>query len=123
MPSKGEPGWKDKVSKNKHHEGYGTVRYEDVWNMDQTLARIISDHLHCFLKALKGPYGGHPGRYDAVYGSEKAGQQWLNDVRKMVYAFEEYQRHNVYADIPEEVRERIREGMQLFIDNYRDLWI
>lgn len=40
----------------------------------------------------------------------------------MIYAFEEYQSNDKY-DIDEEKRERIREGMQLFIDYYRNLWI
>ena len=40
----------------------------------------------------------------------------------MIYAFEEYQRNDKY-DIDEEKRERIREGMQLFIDYYRNVSI
>lgn len=33
-----------------------------------------------------------------------------------------WQRNDKY-DIDEEKRERVREGMQLFIDYYRNLWI
>ena len=54
--------------------------------------------------------------------TEKCHDVWLNTIRKMIYAFEEYQRNDKY-DIDEEKRERIREGMQLFIDYYRNLWI
>lgn len=56
------------------------------------------------------------------YGLEKYHDAWLNTIRKMIYAFEEYRRNDKY-DIDEEKRERIREGMQLFIDYYRNLWI
>lgn len=87
-----------------------------------TLARIIANHLRAFLKAQKGPWGGCPGVIYEKYGSEKCQDVWLNTIRKMIYAFEEYQRNDKY-DIDEEKRERIREGMQLFIDYYRNLWI
>jgi hypothetical protein len=91
--------------------------------MDKTLARIIGNHIHCYLKATKGPYGGTPGTYVNLYGSENATRQWLNDLRKMIYAFEEYQRYQNPGQIPSDIWERIHEGMQLFIDNYRDFQI
>ena len=53
---------------------------------------------------------------------EKCHDVWLNTIRKMIYAFEEYQRNDKY-DIDEEKRDRIREGMQMFIDYYRNLWV
>ena len=45
---------------------------------------------------------------------------WLITIRKMIYAFEEYQR-NDKDDIDKEKRKRIRKGMQLFINYYRNL--
>ena len=53
------PAWKEKAWKAKCHEGYAEVSYEDVWSLDTRLARIIANHLRAFLKAEKGPYGGH----------------------------------------------------------------
>lgn len=87
-----------------------------------TLARIIANHLRAFLKAEKGPWGGCLGIIVEKYGSEKCHDVWLNTIRKMIYAFEEYQWNDKY-DIDEEKRDRIREGMQFFIDYYRNLWI
>lgn len=114
--------WQHKVNSEKYKKGYADVSYEDTWCLDMTLARIIVNHLHAFLKAQKGPWGGCPGIFFEKYGSEKCHDAWLNTIRKMIYAFEEYQRNDKY-DIDEEKRERIREGMQLFIDYYRNLWI
>lgn len=114
--------WQHKVNSKKCNEGYADVSYEDTWCLDMTLARIIANHLRAFLKAEKGPWGGCPGIFVEKYGSEKCHNAWLNTIRKMIYAFEEYQRNDKY-DIDEEKRERIKEGMQLFIDYYRNLWI
>ena len=47
-------------------------------------------------------------------------------IRKMLYAFEEYQwcvGGCDFDNLPVEKQEKIKEGMQLFIDYYRDLWI
>lgn len=122
-----ETGWKDKVNRTKYHEGYGDVSYEDVWNLDVRLAGIIANHLRAFLKAMKGPNGGCPSFFtDGGRTFEEGHQMWLNIIRKMIFAFEEY--HNCtggcdYDMLPDEKKERINEGMQLFIDYYRCLWI
>lgn len=69
--------------------------------LDMTLARIIANHLRAFLKAEKGPWEGCPGFFVEKYSSEKCHEVWLNIIRKMIYAFEEYQRNDKY-DIGEE---------------------
>lgn len=109
--------WKKKVWTSRCHEGYADVAYEDVWNLDGRLAEIIANHLRAFLKAEKGPYGGTPGIFVEKWG-EKAHDEWLNIIRKMIYAFEEYLRmeDKFYAESGK--NERIEEGMQLFIDYY-----
>ena len=117
------PAWKEKAWKAKCHEGYAEVSYEDVWSMDTRLARIIANHLRAFLKAEKGPYGGTPGNIIEKYGEDKGYAEWLNIIRKMIYAFEEYQRTDQWSEEDAEKRKRIREGMKLFIDHYGDLWI
>lgn len=76
--------------KAKCHEGYAEVSYEDVWSLDTRLARIIANHLRAFLKAEKGPYGGTPGNIVEKYGEDKGYAEWLNIIRRMIYAFEEY---------------------------------
>lgn len=117
-------GWKRKAWKAKSHEGYSEVSYEDVWSLDTRLAGIIANHLRAFLKAEKGPSGGTPGRVIEEYGMDKGYNQWLNIIRKMIYAFEEYQRVKFSPKpVDPEKKARIKEGMMLFIDYFPHLWI
>lgn len=123
------PAWKEKAWAAKCHEGYADVTYEDVWSLDMRLARLIDNQLRAFLKAEKGPYGGTPGHLVRELGEEKAYNCWLNILRKMIYAFEEYQREDSSAtdeadpEKERERKERIKAGMQLFIDYFENLWI
>lgn len=119
---KEKTAWEEKAWRKKSHEGYADVAYEDVWALDMRLARIIANHLRAFLKAEKGPYGGTPGHLVEKFGEDEAYNNWLNIIRKMIYAFEEYQREDKF-DVDPEKKARIKEGMQLFIDYYRDLWM
>ncbi len=122
------------------------MTYEDTWGLDVTLSKIIAKHLRAFLAASKGPYGGTPGELCTRFG-DRAHQEWHNIIRKMIYAFEEYERSkfpivDLFAeeeeDMDEEVlkmeeqqrkeqaedrQRRVKEGMQLFIDYYEHLWI
>lgn len=122
------PAWKEKAWAAKCHEGYADVTYEDVWSLDIRLARLIANHLRAFLKAEKGPHGGAPGRLARELGTDKAYDRWLNILRKMIYAFEEYQRKDNSAtdeadpEKERERKERIRAGMQLFVDYFENLW-
>ena len=115
--------WKEKSWKAKCHEGYADVTYGDVWDLDTRLARIIANHLRAFLKAEKGPNSGTPRSIIEKYGKGKGHAEWLNIIRKMIYAFEEYQHTDQWSEEDTEKRARIREGMQLFIDHYSGLWI
>jgi hypothetical protein len=120
------PKWKDKYWREVAHSGYAEVSYEDVWSLDTRLARIISVHLRAFLKAQKGPNAGCPGKLAAGCSVTEAHKKWLTIIRKMLYAFEEYQwcvGGNDFDNLPVEKQEKIKEGMQLFIDYFRDLWI
>ncbi len=121
----------------KAREGYSDVLYEDTWSLDSVLAGIIAKHLRAFLKSVKA-CGSCPRSLTSKYG-ERGFEEWLNILRKMIYAFEEYNNKPEigYDDDKEEGGEitqqqwnakeeerqmRIREGMQLFIDYYSDLW-
>lgn len=106
--------------------GYSDVSYEDVWNLDMRLADIIAKHLRAFLKTEKGPNGGCPASMSESCGLDAGSRKWLNTIRKMIYAFEEYSRSrytNEYMDMEETKRKRIKEGMQLFVDHFHHLWI
>ncbi len=130
---------KDKINSEKAQEGYSDVSYEDTWSVDETLANIIAKHLQAFLKAIKkSPYSGFPGEFADKYGHEQGFKEWCNVLRKMIYAFEEYTRKpylDVYTDeeaTAEDIRKadeeeakrqvRIKEGMQLFVDHFHELW-
>ena len=118
-----QPSWKEKSCHKRSKAGYGGVDYEDVWNLDTRLADIIANHLRAFLKAEKGPYGGCP---DILSSDEKGRQKWLQIIRDMLYAFEEYNHlsnSSEFDDLDEEKQLRIKNGMQLFVDYYRYLWI
>ncbi len=136
---------KDKSNLKKAREGYSDVSYEDTFDVSEVLANIIAKHLRAFLKSIKeSPYGGFPGEFEDKYGHEKGWSEWHNTLRKMIYAFEEYNRkpylddmefdedfNEIEKDEDEEERKealeaerqkRIKEGMQLFIDYFNELW-
>ena len=115
--------WQAKTWSEKTHEGYSDVDYDDVWSLDERLAGIISKYLHAFLKAEKGPNGGCPGIIVNQVGEGKAHESWLQMIRKMIYAFDEYQSVPDKFKIEPEKESRIKEGMQLFIDYFKYLWI
>ncbi len=135
MTKKRQKPWESVMSKAR--EGYSNVTYEDTRSLDSILAGIIAKHLRAFLKSVKA-CGSCPGSLTSKYG-ERGFEEWLNILRKMIYAFEEYNRKpEIRYDYEEEERGeiaqqqwkakeeerqmRIREGMQLFIDYYSDLW-
>ena len=124
-----EAKWRKQAEKPaKWNEGYCGVAYEDVWNLNDRLASIISRHLHASLRAAKGLYGGCPAILDKG-NSDEAYKRWLQIICDMIYTFD-----NIFskemssdADISDphiiEIRKRVRKGMQLFIDYFNHLWI
>ena len=107
--------------KSQLQDNYNGIPITDIWNMDVVLARLLANHLRAFLKVEKSSEGGIPGIIANKIEGEKAKAVWLNIIRKMIYSFEMYQ-HN-FNDIDNETKSRIREGMQLFMDYFRYLWI
>ena len=107
----------------KWNGGYTDVTYEDVWNLNDRLASIIARHLHAVLKAAKGPYGGCPVVLDNG-DSDEAYKRWLQIIRDMIFAFDHYSSKEMNRDADEsephvvDVRQRVRKGMQLFIDYF-----
>lgn len=137
--------YRSKVSDKKlPRSSFCHVTYVDTWSMDTRLAEIIAAHLRAFIKAENGPSGGVPGCIYSQYGNEKGSKTWMEILNKMLYAFEEYQRKfeiniermnieesqklsdmekQAALDKLAERKEKIKEGMQLFIDYYSCLWI
>ncbi len=123
-----------------------SVSYEDCWSLHTRLDGIIAEHLRAFLHFAKThPYAGIPGiiaekyRYDK--DEHRAHKEWLKILRKMLYAFEnepavpfpffsDEMDEDEYADLMDEYnkkeedrKRRVKEGMQLFVDYYSNLWI
>lgn len=113
--------------KHKHEDeyswGYGSVTYQDCWNLDTKLAGIIAEHLHAFLNAEKFSTGrGCPGVLSEQFG-DRAMSIWLGIIRKMLFAFENYNQTKYQPEKEEDTQAKIREGMQLFIEYFEHLWI
>ena len=99
-------------------EELGGLRYEDLWCLYSRLAGIIGEHLRAFLVAQKkGPDRGYPA-------SLRSHDEWLQILRKMIYAFDKYNVPCVnLSELSEEEQARVEEGMQLFVKYFRALWI
>ena len=115
-----------KKDNNVESWGYGSVTYQDCWSLNTKLSRIIAEHLRAFLNAEKYSTGsGFPGRLELECGGDddKAMNMWLNIIRKMLYAFENYEQYKYPAAGTPVDEQKVKEGMQLFVDYFDDLWI
>ena len=92
----------------------------ELWSLNHTLAKIISRYLKEFIEA-SSLSGSTPGSYYHK-DPENCWSLWEADLWKMQKAFEGYAKMDRPAECPEEKRKEIREGMQLFIDKYDELW-
>jgi hypothetical protein len=82
---------------------------EEVWNTDNTLAKLIVPRLKAF-KALD-KYGYCPAFKDM--------REWNNAIQKMIDAFELLNHITTYTDEEEQI---INEGLELFSKHFRNLW-
>lgn len=107
----------------KKFESYEGITYEDCWNMDVKLAKIIATHLHAFIMAEESWSRGYPGEFMSTYGEDKGYDEWMKILHKMTFAFETYASAEFDGDVSADVREKVDEGMHLFIKHFRHLWI
>ena len=82
---------------------------EEVWNTDNTLAKLITPRLLTF-KALE-KHGGPPELKDM--------REWNNAIQKMIDAFELMK--YVHSHSAEE-EATIKQGLELFCKHYQYLW-
>ena len=82
---------------------------EEVWNTDNTLAKLIVPRLKAF-KALD-KYGHCP--------AFKGIPEWNKAIQKMIDAFELLKHITTFS---EEEEKTIEEGLELFCKHYRNLW-
>ena len=113
----------DMKKEKKEFESYEGITYEDCWNMDVKLAKIIATHLHAFILAEESGPGGYPGVFVSIYGEDKGYDEWMKILHKMVYAFETYASTKFDGDVSADIREKVDEGMHLFIKYFSYLWI
>ena len=96
--------------------------YADMWDLYHTLAEHIATQLRRFLEATKRRYPSFPG---ASFRNEK---EWQAALRTMTRAFD------LLADcrcpelrdphLSEEEQENlIQEGLRLFCQHFRNLWL
>ena len=83
---------------------------EEVWNTDNTLAKLITPRLLAF-KALE-KHGGPPELKDM--------REWNNAIQKMIDAFELMK--YVHSHSAEEEEATIKQGLELFCKHYQYLW-
>ena len=96
--------------------------YADVWNLYHTLAAHIAERLRRFLEAEKR-------RYHSVPGDFRSEKEWQAALRKMIHAFDllaspsnlpEHRDPRLSGDEQETL---IHDGLQLFCEHFRSLWL
>lgn len=101
---------KDFIDQNIDRLRYG-YSYQDIWNLDTTIAKFILPRLIAFRKHSKG----YPHR-------AKGFQQWNKIIDEMIFAFDYYANHSGEI-VDEKTSTRIGRGMDLFAEYFYDLWI
>ena len=96
----------DTAKNQSHKPDYPIV---DIWNTNQTLARLIVPRLQAF-KALD-KHGYCPEFKDM--------KEWNKAIQKMIDAFEVMQNNNVLSDVEQAI---VTEGLELFCKHFRNLW-
>lgn len=80
----------------RYHHGKWVASYRDTWSLDQTLSPIICAGLKRFHDVLEqknreGKCLGIPNEYmkdESKWVTDSDVQDWLDDIKKMMYAFE-----------------------------------
>ena len=100
---------KKKDDSNENWSYKNDYPIEEVWNTDNTLAKLIVPRLKAF-KALD-KHGYCP--------AFKGEREWNNAIQKMIDAFELLEHITSYTDEEEQI---IDEGLELFSKHFRNLW-
>jgi len=82
---------------------------DEIWNTDNTLARLIVPRLQAFKQLDKH---GYPGDFSYM-------RTWNNTIQKMIDAFETMKYSKGLSDDEEGT---VSEGLSLFCKYFRNLW-
>ena len=80
----------------------------DLWNLDQTLAKIIYPALVSFKEKLN------------TYPSDLTLEEWEANIDKMIFSFNQIATDDIYLTGKDE--NEIQEGLDLFAKYFRALW-
>lgn len=100
------------------------IMMENLYNLDTTLAGLIAHYLEAFREDVSLS-GATPGYFVREYG-DSGWDEWAATIDKMTNAFSEYAKHSnnmehPVKDLPQEEREKIKDGMHLFIKYFEHL--
>lgn len=90
----------------KQHKAY--VDPKETWSLDVTLAQYIYPRLLAFKKLSNG----HPTCLTI--------DEWNGVLDKMIFAFKELAEDRLIIEV--QMLDRIKEGLDLFVEYYRALW-
>ena len=96
--------------------------YADVWDLYHTLAAHIAERLRRFLEAEKR-------RYHTVPSGFRNEKEWQSALRKMIRAFDllaspsNFPEHRDSRLSEDEQEALIHDGLQLFCEHFRSLWL
>lgn len=114
---------KKRVKKADKFEKKHGFRYEDVWNLDNTIACFILPRL----VQLRDVHCGVPNYFIEQVGDstddtviKKADKKWTKALNKMIYAF--YLYITTDFNTTEEEKQAIKEGFELFNTHFSALW-
>ena len=83
-----------------------------LWNLDQSLAKLIAPRLRAFRGEYTNKMGGHP--------AEIPHEEWDKHLGKMIGSFEFYADGLQYTDL--EAWKKHNEGLELFAKWFGALW-
>lgn len=91
-----------------------------TWDLDVTIATLISD----YLKKFKEQHTGTPGHiYENFYHDEKkAREEWNKQLDYMIEAFN-LLKDTMEYDRTDEQKETIKKGTKYFVEEFESLWI
>ena len=101
----------------------------ELWSLDATLTDYILPRLKAFKKMDRQAYPIMEEFDDEEYDDKYVQAEWESRLDKMILGFEAHDRmlgegeiHDLPADKLQKERDKIAEGLNLFVKHFIDLW-